>query len=149
MNLKQIKELVDVLDNSSLTEIDINDKDFKLTLKKDIKQEIIYRQGATNVDAEQPHQATQSAPQQNVEQEAPSGLTINAPMVGTFYKSPSPDEGPYVQVGSRVEADTTVCILEAMKLFNEIQAEVSGEITEILVEDGQMVEYGQPLFKVK
>lgn len=70
-------------------------------------------------------------------------------MVGTFYKSPSPDEGPYVQVGSRVESDTTVCILEAMKLFNEIQAEVSGEITEILVEDGQMVEYGQPLFKVK
>ncbi|WP_239727325.1 MULTISPECIES: acetyl-CoA carboxylase biotin carboxyl carrier protein [unclassified Mammaliicoccus] len=149
MNLKQIKELVDVLDNSSLTEIDINDKDFKLTLKKDIKQEIIYSQGATNVVAEQPQQATQSAPQQNVEQEAPSDLTINAPMVGTFYKSPSPDEGPYVQVGSRVEADTTVCILEAMKLFNEIQAEVSGEITEILVEDGQMVEYGQPLFKVK
>ncbi|MEX6052096.1 acetyl-CoA carboxylase biotin carboxyl carrier protein [Mammaliicoccus sciuri] len=149
MNLKQIKELVDVLDNSSLTEIDINDKDFKLTLKKDIKQEIIYSKGATNVVAEQPQQATQSAPQQNVEQEAPSGLTINAPMVGTFYKSPSPDEGPYVQVGSRVEADTTVCILEAMKLFNEIQAEVSGEITEILVEDGQMVEYGQPLFKVK
>lgn len=149
MNLKQIKELVDVLDNSSLTEIDINDKDFKLTLKKDIKQEVIYSQGATNVVAEQPQQATQSASQQNVEQEAPSGLIINAPMVGTFYKSPSPDEGPYVQVGSRVEADTTVCILEAMKLFNEIQAEVSGEITEILVEDGQMVEYGQPLFKVK
>ncbi|WP_436895006.1 acetyl-CoA carboxylase biotin carboxyl carrier protein [Mammaliicoccus sciuri] len=149
MNLKQIKELVDVLDNSSLAEIDINDKDFKLTLKKDIKQEIIYSQGATNVVAEQPQQATQSAPQQNVEQEAPSGLTINAPMVGTFYKSPSPDEGPYVQVGTHVEADTTVCILEAMKLFNEIQAEVSGEITEILVEDGQMVEYGQPLFKVK
>ncbi|MHD0369980.1 acetyl-CoA carboxylase biotin carboxyl carrier protein [Mammaliicoccus sciuri] len=149
MNLKQIKELVDVLDNSSLTEIDINDKDFKLTLKKDIKQEIIYSQGATNVVAEQPQQATQATPQQNVEQEAPSGLTINAPMVGTFYKSPSPDEGPYVQVGSRVEADTTVCILEAMKLFNEIQAEVFGEITEILVEDGQMVEYGQPLFKVK
>ena len=148
-NVLEFKELVDVLDNSSLTEIDINDKDFKLTLKKDIKQEIIYSQGATNVVAEQPQQATQSAPQQNVEQEAPSGLTINAPMVGTFYKSPSPDEGPYVQVGSRVEADTTVCILEAMKLFNEIQAEVSGEITEILVEDGQMVEYGQPLFKVK
>ncbi|GGH97802.1 MULTISPECIES: acetyl-CoA carboxylase biotin carboxyl carrier protein [Mammaliicoccus] len=146
MNLKQIKELVDILDNSSLTEIDINDKDFKLTLKKDIKQEIIYSQGSSNVIAEQQPQQT---PQQNVEPEAPTGLTINAPMVGTFYKSPSPDEGPYVQVGSHVDADTTVCILEAMKLFNEIQAEVSGEITEILVEDGQMVEYGQPLFKVK
>ncbi|MBW0764091.1 acetyl-CoA carboxylase biotin carboxyl carrier protein [Mammaliicoccus fleurettii] len=149
MNLKQIKELVDVLDNSSLTEIDINDKDFKLTLKKEIKQEIIYSQGTSNVIAEQPQQISQPSPQQNVEAEAPSGLTINAPMVGTFYKSPSPDEGPYVQVGSHVDADSTVCILEAMKLFNEIQAEVSGEITEILVEDGQMVEYGQPLFKVK
>ena len=70
-------------------------------------------------------------------------------MVGTFYKSPSPEESAYVQVGDSVSNETTVCILEAMKLFNEIQAEVSGEIAEILVEDGQMVEYGQPLFKVK
>ncbi|MDU6914685.1 MAG: acetyl-CoA carboxylase biotin carboxyl carrier protein, partial [Staphylococcus epidermidis] len=75
--------------------------------------------------------------------------TINAPMVGTFYKSPSPDEEAYVQVGDKVTNDSTVCILEAMKLFNEIQAETTGEIVEILVEDGQMVEYGQPLFKVK
>ena len=70
-------------------------------------------------------------------------------MVGTFYKSPSPDEKAYVQVGDKVTNESTVCILEAMKLFNEIQAETTGEIVEILVEDGQMVEYGQPLFKVK
>lgn len=76
-------------------------------------------------------------------------MTINAPMVGTFYKSPSPEADPYVKVGDKVNNDSIVCILEAMKLFNEIQAEVSGEIVEILVEDGQMVEYGQPLFKVK
>ena len=68
-------------------------------------------------------------------------------MVGTFYKSPS-DEEAYVQVGDKVTNESTVCILEAMKLFNEIQAETTGEIIEILVEDGQMVEYGQPLFKV-
>ena len=148
MNLKQIKELVDLLDNSSLTEIDINDKEFKLTLKKEIKQEVIYNQEPTRVAEPSPvtNQAdVQSAPEAEVD----NSITINAPMVGTFYKSPSPDEGPYVQVGSKVESDTTVCILEAMRLFNEIQAEVSGEITEILVEDGQMVEYGQPLFKVK
>lgn len=148
MNLKQIKELVDVLDNSSLTEIDINDKEFKLTLKKEIKQEVIYNQEPTRVV--EPAPVTNQADAQHApETEVDNSITINAPMVGTFYKSPSPDEGPYVQVGSRVESDTTVCILEAMKLFNEIQAEVSGEITEILVEDGQMVEYGQPLFKVK
>ncbi|MEY9139194.1 acetyl-CoA carboxylase biotin carboxyl carrier protein [Mammaliicoccus lentus] len=148
MNLKQIKELVDVLDNSSLTEIDINDKEFKLTLKKEIKQEVIYNQEPTRV-AEPALLTNQADTQPAPETEVDNSITINAPMVGTFYKSPSPDEGPYVQVGSRVESDTTVCILEAMKLFNEIQAEVSGEITEILVEDGQMVEYGQPLFKVK
>ncbi|MCD2479038.1 acetyl-CoA carboxylase biotin carboxyl carrier protein [Mammaliicoccus lentus] len=148
MNLKQIKELVDVLDNSSLTEIDINDKEFKLTLKKEIKQEVIYNQEPTRV-AEPALVTNQADTQPAPETEVDNSITINAPMVGTFYKSPSPDEGPYVQVGSRVESDTTVCILEAMKLFNEIQAEVSGEITEILVEDGQMVEYGQPLFKVK
>lgn len=148
MNLKQIKELVDVLDNSSLTEIDINDKEFKLTLKKEIKQEVIYNQEPTRV-AEPAPVTNQADVQTAPETEVDNSITINAPMVGTFYKSPSPDEGPYVQVGSRVESDTTVCILEAMKLFNEIQAEVSGEITEILVEDGQMVEYGQPLFKVK
>lgn len=99
-------------------------------------------------------QVAQSAPQvsdnaQAQEEVADNYETINAPMVGTFYKSPSPEEGAYVQVGDKVSNDTTVCILEAMKLFNEIQAEISGEIVEILVEDGQMVEYGQPLFKVK
>lgn len=99
-------------------------------------------------------QVAQSTPQvsdnaQAQEEVADNYETINAPMVGTFYKSPSPEEGAYVQVGDKVSNDTTVCILEAMKLFNEIQAEISGEIVEILVEDGQMVEYGQPLFKVK
>lgn len=70
-------------------------------------------------------------------------------MVGTFYQSPSPDADPYVKVGSKVQKNTVVCIIEAMKLFNEIEAEVDGEIVEVLVKDGQLVEYGQPLFLVK
>ena len=70
-------------------------------------------------------------------------------MVGTFYAAPSPEDAPYVQVGDQVQPSTVVCIVEAMKLFNEIEAEVSGEIVEVLVEDGQLVEYGQPLFYVK
>ena len=96
--------------------------------------------------------ATESPVPQNNDQidtDDSSYQTINAPMVGTFYKSPSPEEDAFVQVGDKVTNESTVCILEAMKLFNEIQAEVFGEIVEILVEDGQMVEYGQPLFKVK
>ncbi|PKI15566.1 acetyl-CoA carboxylase biotin carboxyl carrier protein [Staphylococcus shinii] len=163
MNFKEIKELIEILDQSSLTEINIEDKGNILNLKKEKETEII-----TPQISQQPMQ--QITPQQDVAS-TPAGTqgadetstnnnantnavednlqTINAPMVGTFYKSPSPEESAYVQVGDSVTNDSTVCILEAMKLFNEIQAEVSGEIAEILVEDGQMVEYGQPLFKVK
>ena len=74
---------------------------------------------------------------------------ITSPMVGTFYESPSPDADAYVKVGSKVTKDSIVCIVEAMKLFNEIEAEVDGEIVEVLVKDGQLVEFGQPLFLVK
>ncbi|MCI2803465.1 acetyl-CoA carboxylase biotin carboxyl carrier protein [Staphylococcus pettenkoferi] len=157
MNFKEIKELIDILDQSSLTEINIEDKTNVVNLKKEKETEIITPQ----ISSQQPVQQY-AAPTESPAQPAPSAQdseasaqadddaqTITAPMVGTFYKSPSPEENPYVQVGDKVSNDTTVCILEAMKLFNEIQAEISGEITEILVEDGQMVEYGQPLFKVK
>ena len=157
MNFKEIKELIEILDQSSLTEINIEDKVNIVNLKKEKETEII-----TPQVSQQPMQ--QIAPQQSAvsnqldaqsteetssSQENDNLKTINAPMVGTFYKSPSPEENPYVQVGDSVSNESTVCILEAMKLFNEIQAEVTGEIAEILVEDGQMVEYGQPLFKVK
>ena len=153
MNFKEIKELIEILDQSNLTEINIEDnKGSVVNLKKEKETEIITPQVAQQPapSVAQP-QVAQSAPQvsedtQSQEVVADNYETINAPMVGTFYKSPSPEEGAYVQVGDKVSNDTTVCILEAMKLFNEIQAEISGEIVEILVEDGQMVEYGQPLF---
>ena len=157
MNFKEINELIEILDQSNLTEINIEDnKGSVVNLKKEKETEII-----TPQVAQQPAQQIaqpQAAPQPQVSADAGNDTqesasdnyeTINAPMVGTFYKSPSPEEDAYVQVGDKVSNDSTVCILEAMKLFNEIQAETSGEIVEILVEDGQMVEYGQPLFKVK
>ena len=157
MNFKEIKEVIEILDQSNLTEINIEDnKGSVVNLKKEKETEII-----TPQVAQQPAQQIaqpQAAPQPQVSADAGNDTqesasdnyeTINAPMVGTFYKSPSPEEDAYVQVGDKVSNDSTVCILEAMKLFNEIQAETSGEIVEILVEDGQMVEYGQPLFKVK
>ncbi|OIX92847.1 acetyl-CoA carboxylase, biotin carboxyl carrier protein [Staphylococcus equorum] len=150
MNFKEIKELIEILDQSSLTEINIEDKGNVVNLKKET--EII-----TPQISQQPMQqgvmsapvSTQSSEEVNTNAVEDNLQTINAPMVGTFYKSPSPEESAYVQVGDSVTNESTVCILEAMKLFNEIQAEVTGEIAEILVEDGQMVEYGQPLFKVK
>ncbi|ASE36144.1 acetyl-CoA carboxylase biotin carboxyl carrier protein [Staphylococcus pettenkoferi] len=157
MNFKEIKELIDILDQSSLTEINIEDKTNVVNLKKEKETEIITPQISSQQPVQQyaapseaPAQAAPSAQDSEASAQADDDAqTITAPMVGTFYKSPSPEENPYVQVGDKVSNDTTVCILEAMKLFNEIQAEISGEITEILVEDGQMVEYGQPLFKVK
>ncbi|HEC2173141.1 acetyl-CoA carboxylase biotin carboxyl carrier protein [Staphylococcus delphini] len=153
MNFKEIKELIDILDNSNLTEISIEDKGTTINLKKEkeiVTQQISAPQHmvAPTVAAE-PVQASAASVDALATEADASLKTITAPMVGTFYKSPSPEESAYVQVGDQVTPDTTVCILEAMKLFNEIQAEVAGEIVEILVEDGQMVEYGQALFKVK
>ena len=157
MNFKEITELIAILDQSNLTEINIEDnKGSVVNLKKEKETEIITpqvaQQPAQQISqpqaAPQPQSTTQSG-EETQESASDNYETINAPMVGTFYKSPSPEEDAYVQVGDKVSNDTTVCILEAMKLFNEIQAETSGEIVEILVEDGQMVEYGQPLFKVK
>ncbi|EGQ1585454.1 TPA: acetyl-CoA carboxylase biotin carboxyl carrier protein [Staphylococcus pseudintermedius] len=153
MNFKEIKELINILDNSNLTEISIEDKGTTINLKKEkeiVTQQISAPQQmvAPTVTAEPVQVNAVSVDTPTTEADA-SLKTITAPMVGTFYKSPSPEESAYVQIGDQVTPDTTVCILEAMKLFNEIQAEVAGEIVEILVEDGQMVEYGQALFKVK
>ncbi|EKH7759758.1 acetyl-CoA carboxylase biotin carboxyl carrier protein [Staphylococcus pseudintermedius] len=153
MNFKEIKELINILDNSNLTEISIEDKGTTINLKKEkeiVTQQISAPQQmvAPTVTAEPVQVNAASIDTPTTEADA-SLKTITAPMVGTFYKSPSPEESAYVQIGDQVTPDTTVCILEAMKLFNEIQSEVAGEIVEILVEDGQMVEYGQALFKVK
>ncbi|MCG3413012.1 acetyl-CoA carboxylase biotin carboxyl carrier protein [Staphylococcus massiliensis] len=153
MNFKEIKELIEILDNSNLTEINVESKGNNVTLKKEkeVIRESVQAQPVHNQPA-QPQAPVNTSDQSNPgsnDQEDDGTQKITAPMVGTFYKAPSPDEPAYVQVGDKVSNESTVCILEAMKLFNEIQAEVSGEIVEILVEDGQMVEYGQPLFKVK
>ena len=156
MNFKEIKELIEILDQSNLTEINIEDnKGSVVNLKKEKETEIITpqvaQQPAQQISqpqaAPQPQSTTQSG-EETQESASDNYETINAPMVGTFYKSPSPEEDAYVQVGDKVSNDTTVCILEAMKLFNEIQAETSGEIVEILVEDGQMVEYGLSLIHI-
>lgn len=88
-------------------------------------------------------------PKEESEQKTENLHKITSPMVGTFYAAPNPDADPYVTIGSKVKENTVVCIVEAMKLFNEIEAEVKGEIVDILVENGQLVEYGQPLFLVK
>ncbi|WZE72194.1 acetyl-CoA carboxylase biotin carboxyl carrier protein [Macrococcus sp. CCM 2573] len=142
MNLEHIKVLIDMVDRSEITEFNYEDKELKVVLKKE-KESVVAPVKQSTQEQIQVKEIT------TTEEHNEDTITINAPMVGTFYKSPSPEANPYVKVGDKVTNNSIVCILEAMKLFNEIQAEVSGEIIEILAEDGQLVEYGQPLFKVK
>ena len=170
-SIDEIKELIATLDNSSLTNLDIvTEKGEKLSLKK--KTEKSKESAAVNVTVPVgtsvapsmpmspiPPQVPQApqAPQapiaeqpveKSVEPEKPQGKTIDCPMVGVFYTSPSPEADPYVKVGSKVNKGDVVCIIEAMKLMNEVTATESGTIEEILVENGDLVEYGQPLFVI-
>lgn len=141
MNLEQVDSLIEKMERASLTEISYKDKDVDIKLKRELTPQQVQVPQAV-VPAKEEAATTNNA------QPVDTGITIKAPMVGTFYKSPSPEADPYVKVGDKVSSSSVVCILEAMKLFNEIQAETSGEIVEILVEDGDMVEYDQPLFRV-
>lgn len=144
-NIDEIKEFIAVLENSSLSVLELqNENGSKIRLEKPQ----VAVQAASVVQAAP---APQSAPAQAAAESAPvadSGKTINAPIVGVFYAAPSPDAQPYVSVGKQVKKGDTVCIIEAMKCMNEIQAEEDGEITEVIVKDGELVEYGQPLFKI-
>lgn len=144
-NIDEIKEFITVLENSSLSVLEFqNENGSKIRLEKPQ----VAVQAASVVQAAP---APQSAPAQAAAPSAPvadSGKTINAPIVGVFYAAPSPNAQPYVSVGKQVKKGDTVCIIEAMKCMNEIQAEEDGEITEVIVKDGELVEYGQPLFKI-
>lgn len=158
--LSEIKELIKLLDQSSLQELEIETEGFRLNLRKPNKTESVIvapasYQSATQSVAVAPQAlpaavtpATAPAAAQKVDDKAHLHKIVS-PMVGTFYKAPSPDAPAYVKVGDRVHDNSTVCIVEAMKLMNDIHAEVKGEIVEVLVEDGQLVEYGQALFLVK
>jgi acetyl-CoA carboxylase biotin carboxyl carrier protein len=149
MQIDQIKELIQLLDQSSVHEMELETSDFKLSLKKEAQQTV-----SAPIMQTQAFAPPAPAPQVNEQTEEPKQekatyRTITSPMVGTFYSRPAPDKEAFVNVGDRVESGQIVCILEAMKLFNDVEAEISGEIVEVLVADGDLVEFGQPLFSVK
>ncbi|WP_214823111.1 acetyl-CoA carboxylase biotin carboxyl carrier protein [Exiguobacterium sp. s28] len=151
MQIEHIKELITMLDQTSVHELELETSEFKLSLKKEAAPQLAahHTPVAQAAPVAAPTPAAQ-AEQAVTPEAAPSNLrTITSPMVGTFYSRPAPDKDAYVQVGDRVEAGQVVCILEAMKLFNDVEAEISGEIVEMLVADGDLVEYGQALFSVK
>ncbi|MFW6061032.1 MAG: acetyl-CoA carboxylase biotin carboxyl carrier protein [Phycisphaeraceae bacterium] len=157
MDLKTLKQLVKLMADQDLTELDLEDeKGEKVRLRRRGGQpEVQYVSApqaapAPPVPTPAPAVAAAASDGNGAPAEAAStGVTIDSPMVGTFYAASSPDADAFVSVGSRVEPDTVVCIIEAMKVFNEIKAERAGTIKKILVENGQAVEFGQPLFEIE
>ncbi|ALP38587.1 acetyl-CoA carboxylase biotin carboxyl carrier protein subunit [Paenibacillus sp. IHB B 3084] len=158
--LSEIKELIKLVDETSVHELEIENEGTRLLIRKPGKSEIVTVQApvAAPVYTAAPQTAIPNPQAQSDAGHASVGENkeyasnlhkIVSPMVGTFYSSSSPDTASYVSIGSKVGEKTTVCIIEAMKLMNELEAEVKGEIVEILAENGQLVEYGQPLFLVK
>jgi acetyl-CoA carboxylase biotin carboxyl carrier protein len=157
LDLKQIKQVIELMKRSELTEFAVEEEGFKLRIRREPHGlPIVTASHPQPLPAPLPQQAppSPSATPAPIAAPAPAveevGVTyVKSPMVGTFYRSPSPDSKPFTELDSKVSESTVVCIIEAMKIMNEIQAEVAGTVVEVLVESGQPVEYGQRLFKIK
>ncbi|HYG15567.1 MAG TPA: acetyl-CoA carboxylase biotin carboxyl carrier protein [Bacteroidia bacterium] len=162
MELKEIQSLIKFVSDSGVDEVEIEKKDFKLSIKKapptviqaPMAQPQVIHASVPAAPALQPaaQQPVAKAPEAAASEPAPKTdnvKTITSPMIGTFYRSSSPDKPAFVNVGDEVKAGQVVCIVEAMKLFNEIESEISGRIVKVLVENAQPVEYDQPLFLVE
>jgi len=151
IDIRKLKELVKLMVVNDLSEMDLRDTDEQVTIRR--HGDMVVSTGPTVTAAQvAPAQVAAVAvaePPAEVEQAADEGVEIVSPMVGTFYLTPDPDSPPFVQVGDAVGNDTTVCIVEAMKIFNEIKAQCSGTIIKVFVPSGEPVEFGQPLFLVK
>ena len=154
MKAKEIQELIDFISNSGLAEVKIETDEFKLSIKKNSETQYITSAPATAPAAPSsaPAPATATTPSAPApapkEDDTSKYLEIKSPMIGTFYRTPNPDSDNFVNVGDVVKAGQTVCIIEAMKLFNEIESEISGKIVKVLVDNATPVEYDQPLFLV-
>ncbi len=160
MDFKQIQELIKMINKSNIGEFTVEQKDFKLTIKQkeeNITQVVsapvvpVHHTAPVQAAAPQPIAAPAAeAPAKPKAEAAPANtVTIKSPMIGTFYRKTSPDKPNLIEVGDTVTAGKVVCIIEAMKLFNEIESEVSGKIVKVLVDDASPVEYDQPLFLVE
>ena len=158
MDIRKIKKLIELLEESSLSEIEIVEGEESVRLSRGAQLAAVPAHAAIPTAVQSaawaaPAAATAPAPAPAVageeEEEIPEGSLVRAPMVGTFYASPSPDADAFVSLGQRVSEGETMCIIEAMKMFNQIEAETSGTVVAILVENGQPVEFDQPLFVIR
>jgi acetyl-CoA carboxylase biotin carboxyl carrier protein len=163
MEYKQIQELIKAINKSNISELSIKDGEFEITIKQQAPmsetQLVAYHQPmqmpapammpAAPAASLPPAQAPAAAAAAPAASPAGNTITVKSPMIGTFYRSPSPDKPSFVNVGDEIKQGQVVCIIEAMKLFNEIESEVSGRIVKVLVDDASPVEYDQPLFLVE
>ncbi|HWW03418.1 MAG TPA: acetyl-CoA carboxylase biotin carboxyl carrier protein [Candidatus Acidoferrum sp.] len=150
IDLKDIKAIIDLMRKNSISEFELENQVFKIKMKRGTNG------GGAAVSSEdtpvltyvQPQMAAPPAISASVP--APSNeLEIKSPMIGTFYRAPSPESAPYVEIGTEVHPETVVCIIEAMKVMNEIKAEAKGVVTQVMIENAKPVEFGQPLFKIR
>jgi acetyl-CoA carboxylase biotin carboxyl carrier protein len=151
VDLKDIKAIIDLMKKNSISEFELEKQDFKIRLKRGANggmhsaggEEGLMGYPAQHLAGPLPSAVTLPPPA------GTSDLEIKSPMVGTFYRAPSPESANYAEIGSEVNPDTVVCIIEAMKVMNEIKAEVKGVITQVLIDNAKPVEFGQPLFKIR
>jgi acetyl-CoA carboxylase biotin carboxyl carrier protein len=153
VDLKDIKAIIDLMKKNSISEFELERQDFKIKLKRGGNGVVAVHQYeeapvvAYSPQTSLPVPGAPSAPQASASGSSES--EIKSPMIGTFYRAPSPEAANYVEVGTEVNPDTVVCIIEAMKVMNEIKAEARGVITQVMVENAKPVEFGQPLFKIR
>jgi acetyl-CoA carboxylase biotin carboxyl carrier protein len=155
MDIKQIQELIKFVSRSGVNEVAIEQKEFKITIKTNQTPTVINTTVPTQAVAPQVLPAAQAAQPAAVTAPAPEAddtskyITVKSPMIGTFYRSSSPEKPSFVNVGDEITVGKVICIIEAMKLFNEIESEVSGRVVKVLVDNSSPVEYDQPLFLVE
>lgn len=155
MDLKDIKAVIDLMKKNSISEFELERQEFKIRLKRTANggSHGLEEGGTTQYVPAQPMMPAQLGAPAVITPPPPAAASneveIKSPMVGTFYRAPSPEAANYVEIGAEVHPDTVVCIIEAMKVMNEIKAEVRGVITQLLVENAKPVEFGQPLFKIR
>lgn len=146
LDVQLIGKIVDMMVDRDLSEVELRDGDKHVVIKRSMPQMVAAAMPAPVAVASQQAAPSGNTPPKAIDEEL---LTVRSPMVGTFYASPDPDSPAFVKIGEAVSADSVVCIIEAMKVFNEIKADVSGTIEQILVKNEQPVEFGQPLFLVR
>jgi acetyl-CoA carboxylase biotin carboxyl carrier protein len=148
-DLDKLRELIELMEKHDLTEIKLQSGEEKWQMRRGPQEVLQMVPAASQPMMAQPATAPASVPTPAAEKPDDGAIDIKSPTVGTFYASPSPEDPPFVTVGAKVQPDTIVCLVEAMKVFNQIPAEVTGTITTVLVNNGEPVEFNQPLFRVR